>query len=109
MKKFDKKTYFTLTGDDFNELVKKELAPLTKNPARFEKFECIAEFEWNNYALYSASVSNDDVLSELYKKYDRKDIINCKGYNMYGLHGLLSFMLENDIIEEGNYLIDPSW
>lgn len=109
MKKFKKETYFTLTGCEFNELVSKNLAPLTKNPARFEKFECIAEFEWNNYALYSASVSKSDFLSDFYKKYDRKEIINCDGYNMHGLHSLLTFMLEHDIIEEGNYLIDPSW
>lgn len=109
VKKFKKKTYFTLTGDELNDLIIENLAPLTKNPGRFEKFECVAEFEWSNYALYSASVSYKYVNSSFYKKYDRKDIINSERNEMYSLHSLLTFMLEHDIIEEGNYLIDPSW
>lgn len=109
MKKFKKETYFTLTGDELNDLISKNLVNLVKNPTRFLNFECVAEFEWNNYALYSVSVSKSDFMSDFYKKYDRKDIINCEGYNMFGLHGLMSFMLEHGIIEEGNYLIDPSW
>lgn len=67
MKKFEKKTYFTMNGNELNDLISKNLAPLVKNPDRFKNFECVAEFEWNNYALYSASVLKSDVLSELYK------------------------------------------
>lgn len=109
MKKFDKKTYFNLTGNEFDELVRENLAPLVKNPARFEDFECIAEFEWNNYALYSANVLKSDYMNDFYKEYDKQEIINSESGECYCLHSLLSFLLENDIIKEGNYLIDPSW
>jgi len=109
MKKFEKETYFTLTGDELDELISKELAPLTKNPARFEKFECVAEFEWNNYALYESSVSKSDFMNDFYKEYDRQEIIDAEYGSMFGLHDIFTFMLEHDIIKEGNYLIDPSW
>ena len=39
MKEFEKKTYFLMTGDELNDLISKELAPLTDNPTRFENFE----------------------------------------------------------------------
>jgi len=109
MKEFKKKTYFLMDVRELDELIRKELAPLTKNPARFKNFECIAEFEWNNYARYETSVNFSDFMSKIYKKYDRKDIMKGDPREMFGLHGLMSFMLENNIIREGNYLIDPSW
>lgn len=109
MKKFKKETYFTLTGDELNTLVSKELAPLVKNPARFENFECVAEFEWNNYARYESSVNESDFMSDFYKIYDRQDIFNADKSKTFGLHEILLFMLENNIIKAGNYLIDPSW
>ena len=109
MKELNKETYFTLNGDEFNELVSNKIAPLTKNPERFKNFECVAEFEWNNYALYSSSVLKNDFMSNFYKEYNRKSIINAEKDEIFGLHDLLTFMLEHDIIKEGKYLIDPSW
>ena len=103
---FTKKVVIECTDDDINSLVRGKVAPLTDNPERYKDFECAAEFEWNS-ACYDVSVSKSDIDGEIYQKYDRKNIIS--GRSFLSIHDIMVFLLEHDIIEEGNYLIDASW
>lgn len=103
---FKKKTLITCDVDDINNLVSEKLAPLTNNPERYKNFECVAEFEWNS-AQYQCNVDLSDVTDSIYLKYDKGDIM--KGSTSFGIHQIMTFLLEHGLIEEGEYLIDASW
>jgi len=104
-------TKWCMDSEDFNKLVRDHFPALT-NQERFKEFECVAEFEWNNYSNYDAEIANKNEFLEeskdsLYNKYDRKDIMS--GKFGVSLDAIFTFLIEHNILPCGKYEIQVSW
>jgi len=96
-------TYNCMTGHELEILIKENVAPLTDNPEGYKDFEPVEAFHWDNYARYTTSeVFRDEKMAD----YNLKYIMEGKPT---GLYWLILFMVQNLILPEGRYLIDPSW
>lgn len=77
-----------------------------------EVSECVADNEWDNYedhlfefspVIYDIDMKPDSY----YYKYQKPKIIN-KDLSS-GVHGIFTYLFENNLLEKGNYLIRVSW
>ena len=101
--KIEEETKFCMDYDDFNDLVIEYLPALVNNSDRYEDFECIAEFEWNNDSNYDTEITEKYKLDD----YERKDIM--EGSHFLGFHQILSFLVEHKILPYGKYEVKVSW
>lgn len=108
LKKYNiaEETKWYMDYDNFDKLVRDHLPELTKQE-RYKKFECIAEFEWNNYSNYDTEVDEKDSEDSIYIKYDKKYIM--KGKSGLGFHSILTFLVENKILPTGKYVVEVFW
>lgn len=112
--KIEEVTKFEMDYGDFDDLVREYLPGLVAKinptiPDRYKNFECIAEFEWNNYSNYDVEVSKNDLKDDsIYNKFDRKEIID--GKLMYlSFHSIVCFLIEHKVLPLGNYEVRVSW
>lgn len=103
----EEETKFFIDSYDFDKLIRKYLGKLIPGP-KYENFESIAEFEWNNYSNYDADVTDKDLEEDgMYDNYYRDKILNKEHY--LGLHQVLCFLVENKILPYGSYEVKVSW
>jgi len=106
--KIEQVTRFSMDYGDFNNLVSEYLPSLTNTDGRFKDFECVAEFEWNNYSIFDATITKGDLEKDsFYDKFDRKEIQEGK-YNL-SFNQVLCFLIENKILPYGKYEVKVSW
>jgi len=106
--KIEEETKFYMDYNDFNNLVSEHLPTLTNTSERYKDFECVAEFEWNNYSNYDAEVEEADFKEDsIYYAFERQDIIEKKNY--LNFQALLCFLVEHKILPYGKYEVKVSW
>ena len=103
-------TRFSMDDSDFNNIVREYLPKLVNKSAsdKYKKFECVAEFEWNNDSNFDVAVTESDIEKDsYYDKYGRMEILH--GKKFIGLDSILCFLIENKILQFGKYEVKVSW
>jgi hypothetical protein len=93
--KAEKKSFFEVEYDDFNDFV---------NETYGGGFEFVAQHEGNNYSAYEFSAPN----VAMFFGDEGKDIRNGE-YKNHSVHMIIQCLFEDGLIEEGEYLIKVSW
>jgi len=110
VKKLEEDVYM-ITFDEFDRLVTEEFS------FEYGKFECLAEFEWDNDANYYVRVLESDVVKEWESSFfiDDSYSVMKDAYDMVidhfrqwsiGVHALMTWFVHYGILPAGHYIFD---
>lgn len=103
------KVYHEMDYAEFEKLIQEKLG---------FKYESVAENEWNNMSNYTCDdVKKSDVEKDFYKKYELPYVLKSieqkklwnESFNKPSWQSILTYMVSQEMLPEGNYIIEVYW